>query len=253
MAPETYELVAMGMRYWFVALGVLIALSCWRWLRVDSKAYQDALDLLPDAGLVGELVDMSTGHSIPLTREGTMGSGRACDMRVEGLHKRELSLEFEEGMGVKVVPLRGAHPVSLDGVPVNGTPALHGTRIAVGDRLFRVRLFAGLDVPDRIASAPQTDDAWSQPVSAIAEDGGDIISSGDVHPEQEHQELPDPFPEDTQQPHVYEDISQPTWQYAVPPELMHVRSTKDDNAQTSGSSMRTRSGRRRRRSSRRDD
>lgn len=257
MAPEVYELVAMGMRYWFVFLGALIAISCWRWLRADSRAYQDALSLLPDAGLVGELVDMATGENIPLPREGTLGSGSACDMRVEGLRKREVSLEFEEGKGVKVIPLRGSHPVTLDGAPARNGSALHGTRIAIGDRRFRVRLFAGLDVPDRVVAAPQHEHEWADQAlheaqDAVYENDGvsfehDAETGHDVDSDGAMEAMSPEAPQAVQ-----EDVSQQTWQYAIPPEWMHLRPSDVDGSNEAEPQAVQRPPRRRRRSNRRE-
>ncbi len=237
MAPEVYELVAMGMRYWFVLLAVLIAISCWRWLRADSKAYQAALDLLPDAGLVGELVDLHTGEGIPLTREGTLGSGRACDMRVQGLRKREVSLEFEDGKGVKVIPLRGAHPVTLDGAPARNGAALHGTRIAIGDRQFRVRLFAGLDVPDREVPEIPPVSTWVEP--EVMETPVETVASEEALADAPHETQLD-----ADQPQV---AAQQTWQYAVPPELLHGHAQDAVMSESVPAERRSRLGRRRRR------
>lgn len=218
MAPEVYELVAMGMRYWFVFLGVLIAVNCWRWLLADRKAYQATMELLPDAGLVGELVDLYTGEGYPLVREGTLGSGHACDVRVSGLRKRQAAIEFENGKGVKITPLHAGQAILLDGEAIHRHAyALHGTRIAIGPKLFRVRLFAGLEVPDRITAAvshmkadpamPATDTAREKDADArMAEE----IPSAEV-----------PADADPRAAMASADSAssahQDTWQFAVPP------------------------------------
>lgn len=217
LAPELYELIAMGMRYWFVLLALLIALYCWRWLRADRKDYLDALALLPDAGLVGELVDLYTGENFPLNREGTLGSARSCDIRILGLHKREAVFEFEDGKGVKVIPLRSAQKFMLDGVSApKGGHALHGTRIAIGERLFRVRLFAGLDVPDRIAPISQDIIYPDQPEVTYSQEGLE------EEPQLEAM-LMEEGPID-----AIEETSQYTWQYAVPPELLQKQPTVEE-------------------------
>ncbi|MBE5777410.1 MAG: hypothetical protein E7326_07900 [Clostridiales bacterium] len=147
-----YEIFALMMRYVFVALGALILLRAFLWLRRDAGMYRREIRNLPDAGLVGELVDMHTGEKHPLCREGVLGASRSCDVRIKGagLDRRALSFRFTEGKGLAVTP-RGRQNVYLDGEHVRQTGyALHGTQLDVGGVTLRVRLFAGLQVPRRV-------------------------------------------------------------------------------------------------------
>lgn len=149
MISEGYELLSLFMRYIFIGLGVLILWRAYRWMRRDSRAYKKQMRALPDAGLVGEMVDLATGRSQPLPREGIMGASRACDIRVHGagVRARHALFFFEEGKGLKVTPIRGAG-VLMAGVELRGPAhALHGTQLQLGEALLRVRLFAGLNVP----------------------------------------------------------------------------------------------------------
>lgn len=147
-----YEIFALFMRYVFVALGALMLLRAFRWLQKDARAYRKEIKSLPDAGLVGEMVDMQTGKSYPLPREGVLGAGRSCDIRIKDglLASRHLSFLFVEGKGLLIRPL-GRKNVLLDGEMVVGQGfALHGTRLEAGGLMLRVRLFAGLHVPRRV-------------------------------------------------------------------------------------------------------
>lgn len=149
MISEGYELLSLFMRYIFIGLGVLILWRAYRWMRRDSRAYKKQMRALPDAGLVGEMVELATGQSQPLPREGIMGASRDCDIRVRGagVRARHALFFFEEGKGLKVTPIRGAG-VLMAGVELRGPAhALHGTQLQLGDALLRVRLFAGLNVP----------------------------------------------------------------------------------------------------------
>ena len=149
MASEAYELLALLMRYIFVLIGALVLWRAYRWLRRDARAYKREMRALPDAGLVGEMVNLNTGESQPLPREGTIGSSRECDIRVKGtgVQRTHARFAFEEGKGLRVTPSRGAKVV-MAGVALNGPAhALHGTQLQIGDALLRVRLFAGLKVP----------------------------------------------------------------------------------------------------------
>ena len=160
-----YEILALLMRYVFVLIGALIVWRSFRWLRRDANAYKREMRSLPDAGLIGEIVDLSDGRAQPLPREGYIGASRECDIRVKsgGISGRHARFEFEEGRGLKIIPGYGKR-VLLSGEEMNGPGyALHGTLVQLGDSLLRIRLFAGLKVPyfapyagenDRDASLP---------------------------------------------------------------------------------------------------
>lgn len=216
MTGEAYELLAMLMRYIFVVMGALILWRAYRWLRRDARAYRKEMRSLPDAGLVGEIVDLKTGKSQPLPREGIMGSARECDIRVQGagVKRRHAMFAFEEGKGLQVTPYRGS-PVLMAGIELQGPAhALHGTQLQLGDAILRVRLFAGLKVPnpsqfqeDFAGDLPETDmETW------------------------EMEDVPAPFaPVDMAQPIFreqdenpayaggYTEDGQMTWQYAAYP------------------------------------
>ena len=148
MVSEGYELLSLFMRYIFIGLGVLILLRAYRWMRKDSRTYKRQMRALPDAGLVGEVVDLQSGKSQPLPREGLMGSSHNCDIRVKGpgVVRRHARFAFEEGKGLKITPIRGL--VFLAGVELRSSAhALHGTLLQLGDAQLKVRLFAGLNVP----------------------------------------------------------------------------------------------------------
>jgi hypothetical protein len=143
----TYELIALGARYWFVFLGAVIVWRSYSWLLSDSRARKRVLRNLPDAGTVGEIVDLDTGDAYPLPREGVLGSGHNCDIRLRGLRRRHAVFSFLDGRGVQLIP-RHAGDILIDGQPVRkGGYATHGTRVEAGGYMLRVRLFAGLNVP----------------------------------------------------------------------------------------------------------
>ena len=55
MQAPAYELVSMGLRYWFVLLAVFLLWRAYRLMRQDRRDYRRTLRQLPDAGLVGEV------------------------------------------------------------------------------------------------------------------------------------------------------------------------------------------------------
>ncbi len=151
MQDTAYELLSIGMRYVFILLMLLFLLRGYVLMRRDSRAWRRALRDLPDAGLVGELVDLSEGRGYPLPREGLIGSGRSCDIRLSGLKRREFQFVFRPGRGVCLTPLHQRSGAVLDGEPLKrgNEFALHGTILEIRGLSCRFRLFAGLELPAR--------------------------------------------------------------------------------------------------------
>lgn len=220
MPSETYELISLGMRYWFVLLGVVIVLRAARWALQDHRTYMRTLRALPDAGLIGEIVNLETGESQPLPREGVIGSGKACDVRFVGLRRRELEYYFRDGIGVAVVPSHRRHQILLDGDAIHGRAyALHGSRLSMPGYFLRMRLFAGLNLPDlsaELANAPL--DASTDTQSGFNME--DLAGYGSLAPSimaDAPLEMPAtvyPQPGEARPEHL---DAERTWIYAVPP------------------------------------
>ena len=151
MQDTAYELLSMGMRYVFLLLAALMLLRSWRLMRRESREHRRALRLLPDAGLVGEVVDLRTGLGMPLPREGLMGSGHNCDVRFPHLRRREVEFQFIPGEGIRLIPMHRTRECLLDNAALTprNNHALHGTVLEIAGNPFRFRLFAGLDLPVR--------------------------------------------------------------------------------------------------------
>lgn len=162
MPENVYEILSLGMRYWFVFLGLLIVWRSFRWLRKDRKARHRRLRQLPDAGMIGEMVvlqgsdELPEGTCIPVPRSGVLGFLRSCDIivPVSGVAKQHLDFVFQDGKGLLVFPLRGVtccvNDVELDHrSKTKRHPLGHGSILQVGDAVLRLRLFAGLDAEYR--------------------------------------------------------------------------------------------------------
>lgn len=179
MEKNAYELIAMGARYWFILLSALVA---WRgsvYLLREHFRRRKMLKKLPDAGMVGELRDEESGKAYPLPREGVLGGGRACDIRLRGLRRRHMNFAFVEGKGLLLTPCHGRSRILLDGAALGkGGYALHGDVLGVGGYTLRVRLFAGLNVPHPAAFRDHWQRAFEEelyapePVPFAAEDAG---------------------------------------------------------------------------------
>ena len=163
MAPDTYEILSLFMRYVFVLMGFIILWRAYRGLRKDQRYYRSEMKRLPDAGFVGEMVDLDSEQVFPLPREGVIGSGRQADIVVNGrgARRRMADLTFVDGKGLRIQPLcRGRF--YLDGEAfTRPVYALHGSVLRIQNTYFKVRLFAGLEVPERTAPVlpvPETED-----------------------------------------------------------------------------------------------
>ena len=255
MPSEVFELISQGLRYWFALLGLIIVWRTLKWALQDHRAYRRILKALPDAGLIGEIVNLNTAGSQPLPREGVIGSGKACDIRFQGLRRRELEYAFVEGRGVEIVPAHRQHEIMLNGEEVGAKAfASHGSRLNLPGYTLRFRLFSGLNVPDIVheAAYQPAEDGWYTP----EDDANDLMNAGmplpdqlpglhdDYMPHPESQHAPANQPDEspfgqpdqydtyaTQQPVYVQQDPVPqaqqrpqqawnpdmTWQYAVPP------------------------------------
>lgn len=253
MASGAYELLALFMRYVFVLIGLLVLLRAFRWMRRDARNYRREMRALPDAGLVGEIVDLRTGKSQPLPREGDMGASRECDIHVKGpgVLRHHLRFAFEEGKGVLVTPARRGRTL-LGGRELRSPGyALHGTQLQLGQATLRVRLFAGLKVPQPVPfqeDAAVPDPALVASLSPEAEEpvfpAGPDLSSPFEFPDPAAREAEEaaPWPGSASVPPVpapdyeghYTDDGQMTWQYAYSLEDLYRAQAAADPAENSG-------------------
>ena len=185
MANGAYELLALLMRYVFVLIGALVLLRAYRWMRRDAKNYHREMRALPDAGLVGEIVDLRSGKSQPLPREGDMGASHECDIheRGTGVMRHHVRFAFEEGKGVLITPARRGNTL-MGGVPLQSPAyAFHGTQLQLGQAALRIRLFAGLNVPPPV---PYQQDAMPDAVPGADDEAQESVFPAGA-------ELPPPF------------------------------------------------------------
>lgn len=238
MEDTAYTLLSLGMRYWFLLLIVLTLTRAFFLMWQDRRDYHRTLRQLPDAGLIGEVVDLESGKSQPLPREGLIGSGRSCDIRLGGLQRREMEFVFRNGLGLKLIPLHRRHQSFLDGrlleksrifpflnrkdlwaqgdeSPHEPEPlsekdayALHGTILEIKGRTLRFRLFAGLNLPQRMDMAPA---AWEAPFTSPYDEPGPL--------------------NEFDAPTLPEGSLDLTWQYApLPPELLGPPETEPESS-----------------------
>ncbi len=177
--PEAYyEILALGARYWFVLLGVMIVLRAFLWLRKDRREKHRRLRQLPDAGTIGEMVvlegseELPEGEAIPVPWEGVMGFVRGCDLivPVNGVAPKHCDVSFKNGIGLMVFPYRGC-TAEVDGEPVTNRksgkehPMHHGSILKIGEATLRLRVFMGLET-DRPATMQADEDEVPQQTEA---------------------------------------------------------------------------------------
>jgi len=155
MTGELYEVVAQGARYWFLFLMAVIVWRSWRWFAKDRRQRKKRTRLLPDAGLIGEMVilrgndDIDPGAVIPVPHEGTLGTNRTNDLYlpIAGIGKRHLWFRYENRKGLRIQVYHGRR-ADVDDIAVEKRkPAYmaHGSRLLVGEAELRLRMFAGFE------------------------------------------------------------------------------------------------------------
>lgn len=168
MDARFYEVLAMAMRYFFTAVGVLIVLRSFSWLLKDRRLKHRRLRQLPDAGTIGVFTVMEGGKHlpegavIPVPPEGVLGSVRTCDMIVPAPDVAAMHLDFvfQDGKGLFIRPRRGCEAL-VDGMPIvtrkdsQMYPLQHGSVLTVGQAVLRLGVFAGLNVPDVSFASPE--------------------------------------------------------------------------------------------------
>lgn len=110
MSQSLYELLALGARYVFAGLMLLIVLRAWRITLIDSRRAATLRRMSPQTGLSGELVVLEGGEKArrgmkyPVIREGMIGASRRADIRIRHSSVRRRHAYFqltEEGLGIR--------------------------------------------------------------------------------------------------------------------------------------------------------
>ena len=173
MSQETYELLALAARYWFVILAVIIAFRGWRACVQDNRKSKILRDWAGGSGCVGELVLMEDGsrkkrrkavrYQVPA--EALLGSGAAADIRIRNrdVLKRHIYMTYRPGEMV-LSPARGADfeaPVLPDGTHV----LRDGDTLLIGQvRLLMVFFDSGDAAPE------DGDGVRKKPIQILPED-----------------------------------------------------------------------------------
>ena len=182
MTGETYEIMALLMRYVFILLGALIVFRAYVWLRRDHRSFVRAMRRQPELGQAGEILDETSGKSWPVYREGLIGSAGSCDIcvRRKGLRRRHAVYRLVPGKGLLVTPVRRAE-LTVDGVrPRKAALALSNSVLRMGDAVLRVTLDPETGIPERTEMIPPADEeeSWMR----LFEDGADPDDDDPLNP-----------------------------------------------------------------------
>ncbi len=155
MSQSLYEVVALGARYFFAGLMVLIVLRAWRITLIDSRRARTLRRMSPQTGLSGELVVVEgdgkarRGMKYPVIREGMIGASRRADIRIRHASVRRRHAYFqltEDGLSVRThagAPMRDG-----SGRPARALTLPDGGELSIG----QVRLLLVLtQAPDPAA------------------------------------------------------------------------------------------------------
>ena len=145
MSSEVYAVAAYAMRYWFLALIVLLILRSLRFVMRDSRRLRRLRRRLPDAGSIGEWIVVPSGEALPAPPEGWLGADASCDVRIAAPDVPPQAARFSlKKDGLHVVPFRGC-ALYADGEPVGREAVLvHGSTLQSGDTVLQLRIFAGI-------------------------------------------------------------------------------------------------------------
>ena len=159
MSSSVYEVLSLGMRYVFAFLGVMIVIRSYLWLLRERKERHRRDRTMPDAGMVGGLVVLQgsgrveKGQTYQVPWEGTLGSGRNCDVILPApdVRRTHLHMLFTPRHGILVEPVSGQTCV-VDGEEVDcrsrgeDHPLRHGSILQIGSVVLRMQFFAGMDI-----------------------------------------------------------------------------------------------------------
>ena len=161
MSSETYEILALAARYWFIALAVLFVIKGWRASVKDNRNAKILRDWAGGAGCVGELLVLEDGvrskkrslrgARLPVPMEGLIGSGSTADIRIRHADVRRKHIWFSYQPGKMMLTLVGNAQADTPVTPDGRKILREGDQLTIG-RLKMSMVFYSID--DAAAAAP---------------------------------------------------------------------------------------------------
>ena len=160
MNSELYSIIALGARYVFAAIMLLIVLRAWRITIVDSRRAASLRRLSPETGVCGEFLVLSghgrvrEGMRYPVIREGLVGSSRKADIRLRSSSVRRSHVFFElTRTGLRLRAQSSAKMYNAKGVSKREMTVGDGARVTIG----QVELM--LVLTEAVAASPEIEEA----------------------------------------------------------------------------------------------
>lgn len=161
MSNETYEILALAARYWFIALAALMVIRGWRSSVRDNRNAKILRDWAGGAGCVGELVVVEDGirskkrslrgKRFQVPAEGLIGSGGTADIRLKHADVRRKHIWMTYRPGRMMLTLMGKAQAEMPVTPDGKRILREGDQLSIG-RLKMVMVF--YDVDDAAAAEP---------------------------------------------------------------------------------------------------
>ena len=176
MSRNTYELLALVARYWFVALALAIVFRGWRACVQDNRKARLLREWQGGAGCVGELVLTDDGtrrkrkkqQKWQVPAEAVLGSGAAADIRLRGrdIKKRHIFMTYRPGeMVLHAVKAASFEARQLE----DGTQVLRdGDTLSLGKRKLMMVFFDAEDAEKEAPAKPR-----KKPAQILPEDVSD--------------------------------------------------------------------------------
>ncbi len=153
MNTETYEILALAARYWFIALAALMVFKGWRASVRDNRKARALRDWSGGSGAVGELVVIEDGvrsrkrslkgARFPVPEEGLIGSGSTADIRIRHSDLKGKHVWFSYQPGGMLLTLAGRAQAETPVAPDGRRILRDGDYLVVG-RLRLMMVFYGV-------------------------------------------------------------------------------------------------------------
>ncbi|MBR6219757.1 MAG: FHA domain-containing protein [Clostridia bacterium] len=153
MSQSLYEVLALGARYLFAGLMLLIVLRAWRITLIDSRRAATLRRMSPQTGLSGELMVMAgdgqarRGMKYPVIREGMIGSSRRADIRIRHASVRRRHAYFQlSDNRMHIRTHAGAPMLDGEGRPARSLALADGDALTLG-RVSLMLILSGTAAP----------------------------------------------------------------------------------------------------------
>lgn len=166
MNGNLYELIALGARYLFAVIMIIIVIRAWKITIIDSRRANSLRRLSPETGVCGEFLVIAgsgkvrEGMRFPVIREGLIGSSRKADIRLrcDEVHRAHAFFELTKS-GLRLRANGGSRMYNSLGESRKELILGDGGKVTFG----QVELMLILTEGTASASEPMQDDIFGIP------------------------------------------------------------------------------------------